>query len=97
VIGDFAKFLEAEKTFNKHGMTYKRPPVYDAGKAKIKKAIKQLVANEPGNAVNGRLLTSPSPTKVLKALESPKAFINHEEHPHHAHFKTVSEHQLRVL
>ena len=40
VLGDFNKFLESDAAFKKHDQVYKRPPIFNAGKAKIKKAMK---------------------------------------------------------
>lgn len=42
--------------------------------------------------MNGRILTSPSPSKVIKATESPKVNVEH-----HTLAKTMNENQLRVL
>jgi len=40
VLCDFNKFLESDADFRKHDQVYKRPPIFNAGKAKIKKTIK---------------------------------------------------------
>jgi hypothetical protein len=36
VIGNFNRFLESETQYSKHAAKYKRPPIFDVGKAKIK-------------------------------------------------------------
>ena len=91
VLGDFNRFLESDADFRKHDQVYKRPPIFNAGKAKIKKAMKQFMINDTGNTINGRLLTSPSPNKVIKAMESPKPWDPSSDHPQHTLAKTMNE------
>jgi hypothetical protein len=86
VLGDFHRFLESDAAFSKQDQVYKRPPIFNAGKGKVKKALKQFMTNDTGHVVNGRVLCSPSPSKVVKGRESPKP-----EERHHGLTKTMNE------
>lgn len=43
-----------------------KPPIVDQGRKQVEQYIKSITRNESGHTIHGRLLSSPTSTKVLK-------------------------------
>ena len=97
VITEFRKFTARETpqvamAATKFEIT--KPAIVDSGRVQISRYIKAMEKNESGKTINGRLLTTPATTRILKVMPLAKSQGDHSMEQYlsqsRGEFKTTS-------